>query len=186
MIGPAEPRRFVLLDGIVFVAATAVGLTLARQIDLDWSFPQFPRQPRRGLVMLHVALLHVAVVLVCEAAAVAACGLIPPDSGRRLRLRGPGLIACLCVSVYAPATWGFYVAMPHLGLNTGYHTGGLLYSWLGRSAAAVTLCWSTLLLTGGWRTEPSWPDRAGRALAFAFIGLEMLSWAWLICVWTIG
>jgi hypothetical protein len=41
---------------------------------------------------------------------------------------------------------------------------------LRETGLAVAAAWMALLLTGRWRAEPSWIDRAGRILGVLWIG----------------
>ena len=151
----------------------SAGLSLVRLIKVNWDFPGWPYQPGRFLVGFSTAVWLSALVLVCVAAAVVACGLIPAGMPLRRRLRGSGLLACVCVCVAAPLPWAWYQALWLVGVKHGYEHHTLLYPWLGRSSSAVFVCWASLLLTGRWRPIPTWPDRAGRAIGVGFLALSL-------------
>ena len=183
MASPGAPRRFKVLDGLALIAATAVGLSLVRLTEVDWSFPYWPRQPMRFLLASNMIVRAVALILVCLAAAVLACGLVPAGPPRRWRLREPGLLGCVCVCATAPLPWAWHHTLRLVGLNPDININQLLHQWLDGASSAVFLCWAALLLTGRWRPAPSWTNHAGHAICIMLLALELWMRACLVILY---
>ena len=84
----------------------------------------------------------------------------------------PNLLTYVLSFVYIAIYWNNH----HHLLHTVARVNGLilwanshLLFWL--SVLPVATAWMALALGRRWRPEPSWVDRTGRALGFAWIGL---------------
>ena len=148
------------------------------------------RWPVLGVVARAPHAIGAAVPLVAIwTVAVLFLGLRRRRSSRRLLL-GPGLAAC-AGAVPAMALWvldRIAEAAAFAGSNRGLNawdgfvnalTGGYGF-WMdliqrpSGIGMAVAGAWSWLLLSGRWRSQPTWIDRLGRALGFYW--LSMILW----------
>ncbi len=180
-------RRFTLLDGMAFVAATAVGVAGVRPLfgdgtEILGSLP--PPVELRLLIELGFSLM----VLSLPVAAAWTLVLIPlrlarPRPPWRRLARQPGLVAGLAVApAFASIGLMSGVAAPAAGLvRLQRHAEAVLF--LPTMAGLVVLgSWMAPIAGRRWRPEPSWIDRLGRALgvywiAMALVGPAILVWA---------
>jgi hypothetical protein len=170
------PRRFTLLDGMVLIAATALGFGAARTVWYSltaWWNPW---------------------TTICEA--ITAVGLPltfgvfglfwrgPRPETRELALR-PGFAACLAVGV--PVAWRTFEVACWLISDAFLHGDhgpidwslpGVLTYWLNsilseasQHGTYVATVWFVLILGGHWKADRSWVDYAGRALGMFWIVL---------------
>ena len=70
---------------------------------------------------------------------------------------------------------GIPVGLAHIPneWTLGRHDWPILES---RIPLAVITSWLALLLSGRWRAEPSWLDRAGRVFGCYWVGLWLFRW----------
>jgi hypothetical protein len=200
-------RKFLLSDAIVLVAATATGLAVVRPYYatmrlLDWTPPIPQAAPFNGWIKGLWGCLILAAPLV-TAWTLAILGLRlrrPRDRWSRL-VRQPGLVAGLMAALVL--SWrliGFatmcirIIGRQELWILNVRHgaLSGALMGWPPRHllfetdhyldtmatiGMAVASSWILLLMTGLWRPERSWIDRAGRALgSFWIMALPLTSW----------
>lgn len=187
---PRPPRRFTLLDAMVLVAAAAVGLAMARE-HARWEDPGLAyRVPVIGMFP-RLAPATRGVVLGWPVVAMETLALIllrlrrPRPIGRRL-FAPPGVAACIIAAVMlalmlvteAANATDYLLRYPTLFprgriLETMVHKmlGGVVSPSIG---SAVAASWVAMALARRWRPEPSWIDRAGRALGWLWIGLILL------------
>jgi hypothetical protein len=181
---PEPRRRFTLVDAMILVAATAGAMAWVRAnyewrvFELTWGWYY-----RRGYYVEFVQdLIRLAwPFLLAWTLATLVLRTRPPRPAPRRLARQPGLVAGCAVVVGAAA-----VAWPAVvGALAGlYQIDPLTHQpasyWVGMSRGvglpeavglAVTAAWLTLALGGRWRPEPSWIDRAGRALGACWIVL---------------
>ncbi len=171
-------RRFTILDGMIFVAASAVGLTVARSVEADASrLPPGARPIQYWIWSGPPSCLAFA----CGLALILARSVPPRPRWRRIA-RQPGFVASIM------AVWPFpiFTLYAMMGASVERPTPGSTFSysfdWLWGTAAfmvpvSVGGAWVALGLSGRWRPEASWVDRAGRALGFFWLA----SWpVWLI------
>jgi hypothetical protein len=181
-------RRFGVADGLILVAATAVGLAARRWLAPDLTLQQFseyvtkPPDGRRSLtfiLQLTAELSSFAVIpgLVTWTLACLLLRLRRPRPPWRRLSRQPGTLACLIATVAI----GLSAAFGALGWVTADQGGGSL-GWLvgqniavsPRTGAAVFWCWVTMALRGRWRPEPTWLDRLCRLLGFAWLAMALV------------
>lgn len=174
----STPRRLTLVDLITLVAAAGLSVAAQLQIEPDTNWLGMP-SIWRGLVVQEGAVIGTTgmvaelAFLLFPSFAIIALALLSlrlrqprPHRWRRLWFQ-PGSLACLFVAgtstiallshlaamlareeVIGPPPWSF-----------------ARYIWpIGEAGTSIAAAWTTLLLTGHWRPERSWIDRAGRAL----------------------
>ena len=164
-------RKFSLGDFMILVAAAALGLLLKR-LDLMVLNP-----PPRNLLghSLCLWLLETCPFLIPASLALIAMRLRRPRPVARRLFREPGLLACLAVVAMEVSSDVMSLAMQalrrfDLGSSDPFIRAFALdgvISW-GRTVALV---WAVMALTGVWRPQPSWIDRAGRAFGIFLIAL---------------
>jgi hypothetical protein len=176
-------RRFLISDAMVLIAATAVGIALARMImsfegwRRDFGTPQEPWRTAR--VVFRNSRNVGSPLLLTWTVALLVLHLRRPRPRLRRVFRRPGAIAC------GVATLAFLlptVLIIPLGVRAraeGSSVGDPFYLasiWvLGANGGLGVLCgWLTLVLGGRWRPEPSWLDRAGRIVGAGWIAAYVL------------
>jgi hypothetical protein len=104
--------------------------------------------------------------------------------------RQPGFVACAAAVVAALPGVVLVVSRYLCELNplVADPSGGRYYvnEWTfgvhdwpiieSRISTAVLAAWGVLFVSGRWRVEPSWIDRAGRALGSYWVGLWLFRW----------
>lgn len=201
------PRKFLLSDAILLVAATAVGVALFRPYQrvmtpVRWS-PLLGAPGFTGWING----LWSCLVLASPFAAVWTLAILilrlrhPCPRWSRL-LRQPGLVACLAAAlVLAYRLLGFatlwvrvhgqsYLAIWFVRLRSSQYVR-MQWPWhnllfdidhflntMGMMGLAVACGWMLLLASGRWRPERSWIDRAGRVLGWFWIAILPLTGWW--------
>jgi hypothetical protein len=195
-----RPRRFTLADAIVLVAATAVGLALAREwIRLASLTPPIfrydtgpmPRGPLCGLAPLtRWVVLGWPVVAMWTFAVVVLRLRRPRPRGRRL-FAPPGVAACVVAAgvVMMEAVYTASLSIPNFfraplpGTLAGLAEDGrvrqmtywTIHAVVENSVGfAVLAWWVALALARRWRPERGWIDRAGLAVGGLWIALVVL------------
>jgi hypothetical protein len=182
------------MDAMLLIVAVAAGLWGNRT---DWRacFPWSRANPYTSIeTLLKLVLPHVAAMTVV----LVAIQLRRPRPPVRRLAREPGAVACmvasavlLLIALWAATTKAtgrvveFSQSVSRLPNGGGHGRGGaLIYPdpgrWLAvygdRVGFAVAGAWLALLLTGCWRSEPTWIDRLGRALGWVWLGLTVALW----------
>jgi hypothetical protein len=162
-------------DTMILVAVTAAGFATARAClpVMRGSTPAFG---------MRISATFVALALTI--------GLIPlrlrPPRPRRLG-RNPGMVAC-CAVVLAMAFILAEQAISWLNPATGaalvvphYRTINLVFNLmrLDLYSPAVAGGWLALAMSGRWRPEPDWLDRAGCALGACWIVAPLIA-SWVV------
>jgi hypothetical protein len=173
----APPRgaefRFTLQDGMILIAGTALGGSLARDFILmggQWYGRFAAREPVAILAASHLLYGWSLGLLGCQASR-------RGRLGRRIA-RWPGTAACLGVFIASLFNLLYFWI---IGLaRTGYARSFLAVSvtrpqWM---AAAVAVAWSVLLVSGRWRASRAWPDQLGRLVGWAWIALYLVALAY--------
>ena len=185
-------RRISLLDVMILVAVTAVGLALLRFrisfADLPAFFATLTTRPPGGrsvggTLLLASGLLELAIPCVLPwTLGLIAIRLIPPRPRLRRLVLQPGFIACvaflgvgLLAYLIAVATLGIRGKLnpPRAGTLVGYHGGATLLG-VQQGGWAVAVAWLILALSGHWRPEPSWLDRLGRTFGCFWLAAALL------------
>ncbi len=177
------PRRFVLIDGMILVAATAVGFALLRvyqgsiAVDMDksllWQHHYWGRVDAAQPLLWSWTMA--AVVLRLRR---------PRPEIRRL-LRQPGAVACWVGALITVGMGALTLAVDVIvhriagvdrELNRPAIKDFFLFSpWV--IGAAVASAWMILWLDRRWRAEPSWVDRLGRVLGVLWIALAVATYS---------
>ncbi len=202
------PRKFLLSDAIVLVAATAVGLAMVKPYHatlpaLNWGPPYPFDRPFAGWIKnLWFCLVLAAPFAVVWTLAILGLRLRRPRDRWSRLIRQPGLVAGLMAAlVLAVRLVGFatmcvrVIGQPRLWIWTAKYAGGggawvgwppgyLLFETdhfldtMAMIGVAVAASWMLLLASGRWRSERSWIDRAGRALGWFWIASLPLTSWW--------
>lgn len=175
MTSPA-PRRFTVSDGMVLVAATAVGFGVARYSEL--------RVNGNGITLSIMARVQVwlSFVGLFLTFALLTLRLWRPRPDLRDLFRQPGFAANFAVMVTIVVrlfvSWCVYRSM----MPSVISRGSYVWDFFAVRFVAVTpvfdesiACpivsvWLVMALGGRWDAEPGWVDRAGRALGVFWIG----------------
>jgi hypothetical protein len=177
-------RRFTILDGVVMVVPLAVGFALARPFVRDFlsllnSPDNTPLWLRRSGLVIGLASRFVAMGML----GLLVAGLLPRRPPLRRLSRQPGVVACAAAAL-AMAAGGWLVLFLST-FRTVHISSADAYRWPffeARIMPAVAAAWVALAWGGRWRSEPSWVDRAGRALGAYWIGLfvfrSIVGWFW--------
>jgi hypothetical protein len=191
--GRRRSRTFGVADAMLLVVAVALGLLVNR---IDW-----PRIAHFGhldsydkiQVILEVVLPHVA----AGTAAVLGMRLRQPRPSIRRLAREPGATACMvgsatlvivggwiattmamgCIMEFSAfMAFGSYRGGRGRGGTLHYPSGMAFVSYGDRIGFAVAGAWLALVLSGRWRSEPTWIDRVGRTLGWLWLGLTAVLW----------
>lgn len=166
-------HRFGLLDMMVLVLAFGpVFLILRERYD-------FYREPSSQSLYRTVGIILAVAnaILMGLTLAFTAFVLRRLRAGSRAVLRRPGPAACVAASaamvvMTTRISVKYYAMLAKSGLVDSFEVSvvysGLVGDYI-RIGFAVLGAWLALLMTRGWRPEPSWLDRGGR----------MLGWGWL-------
>ena len=165
-----------MLDGLVFVGAIAVGLALVRLTGGSVS-PSFATRPieLRQIQLRNIIRMLITPILVCLTIATLACGMVPPGSPRRWRIRSPGMIACLSVAIAVLTQSAWHLGHIAIGLSTDVMLHSVIFPWQAQASYAVIISWISLWLVGRWRPGPPWPDRLGRIIGWLWVSLELVA-----------
>lgn len=181
---PETPRRrFTLFDGMVLIAATAVGIACFRALwgSFEISLPR-PHSLAAWLELFLTILVVGWPMLAIWTVAILFLRLLKPRPRRLLLTRQPGLIACVAVVTAIALVVSLVVG---IGLIGWVLNGTMQFVWSDfDSSTGVELfifvmpiiiqigvlgAWGTLALTGRWRSERSWIDRVGRLLGVVWV-----------------
>lgn len=177
-------RAFGIIDLMGLVAAVGLAATTYRYFYppmSQWNIWHLLTADWPSKVMFGTAIVYFTwPALLSAALFMVACSCVPWTSRRRV-LRRPGpsacvgglgtTAACLFASVWLAPLLMFPLqpeplperAVLALQVCRAMTTGGF----------AVQAVWTVLLMGRRWRPEPSWQDRAGRA-----VGIWWIVWAW--------
>ncbi len=167
-------RPFNVVDGMILVAATAVGLALtpdhwSRDIKWSWQGMIDPYYDATGAVVRGFISVWLSWTI-----SFAICRLRQPrPSLRRLRYQ-PGLVACQAtLSLLVLAV--FYDILAFAITKQGFYiTGYLPFQMSFLTPPLVGGSWLTLWYVRRWKPEPGWIDRMGRLLGWGWIALLLV------------
>jgi hypothetical protein len=181
-------RKFRVIDGLILVAATAVGLAASRASTPDeLTFERIwesATKPRDGWSLLFLAqfssdLISIAVVptLATWTLAYLLLRLMRPRPPWRKLSGQPGWMACLIATAAIALTAVVSVIARVTSSETYNHLSWL--SWqvmIGsiQTGMAVFWCWATMLLSGRRRPESNWIDRLSRLLGLIWLAVAMV------------
>ncbi len=178
---PKQPkRRFLISDGMILIAATAVGIALTRAIlpGLETMRTSAFSGAFSGLgkyVLVQYGLSVVSPTFLAWTLALLLMRLRAPRPRLKRVFSQPGAAAC------AAATLAMVLqAILHLGLlAVGSQTvaqGFFFSAYSGTVSFTIIGGWLVLALIGRFRPEPTWIDRAGRAAAAIWLALAAILW----------
>jgi hypothetical protein len=181
MMARVPERRFHLLDGMVLIVATGLGLArvgplfhLAMSPEASISGPGFSE----AIVRVWAWSLLCVPCLATWSIALVLLGLRRPRPWVKLLARQPGWLACLGASLILIVTGAWVMAQFVLNAPYAGNWEMNLYAFVQIPVApmggAVAGSWLTLALSGRWRPQTSWIDRAGRVLGTLWILLAPL------------
>jgi hypothetical protein len=154
-------RRFTLIDAMALVAATAVGLTMARAYDPRFSGEPLPDFLKRGWGAPACLMVALALVLIL---------LMSQRHSPRHALLEPGMAACYSSAM--AVVFSITLNALHLlvsGRLLTQATSAELFNYVAHDARplipwAVAGAWLSLAAMGHWRSATSWIERTGRAI----------------------
>jgi len=179
------PRKFTLVDAMVLIAAIALAFVPIRLVLVKYrGFPAnlALADDARGLgLFVNEMLFHLAFTL---SLALWLLRLRKPRPVLRRIFRQPGMAACTAAlvsmifilirfMVSSVLSFEFCSVM----LLAWDDPSSLLDRWTGPMSwigIAVAVAWMSLWLSGAWRSEPSWIDRAGRGLGIYWVANSVL------------
>lgn len=185
----AERRYFEITDGLIVVAAIALGNAATRWIVSDlnpedlWITLTTPSSNGWSFSLIYAKFAEFGWVFVIPsiAAWTLACMLMrlrsPRPIWRRL-VRQPGAMASFMASAVIGltlavgfATWTFVesISLDFMKLIFGTISFGSLLVGM-----AVLWSWTTMGICGRWGPEPTWLDRLGRLLGTLWIAIAIL------------
>lgn len=174
-------RRFTLADGMILIAALAIGLAMARAYDPLYTARDLPAFLKRGWGAPACVVAALAPALIA----------LQARWKRRLPTRvllRPGTIAC-CALLLA-ASIGIVIEVTHVVAASSLPRtpplalfNGIWSSAFNLMPSAVVGAWVTLALTGRWRPARHWIDRAGRGVGLYWAGYLLLRTAASAVVW---
>lgn len=155
-------RRFTLADAMILVAATAVGLAMARAYDPGFTSPSPPRFLKRGWG-------EPACVIVALALALILLRWRRPRPRLRHMLLRPGMAACWALATAVAVS--IVIEVTHFALHGPHNTAQVLFNlvWYGsawKMPWAVGGAWLTLAIMGRWPPATGGIERAGRVIGF--------------------
>jgi hypothetical protein len=175
-------RRFKVLDAMILVAATAIGLALTQRLSpgtltlsydpigpmsARWGSPWTARDWALWAVKTSLNRYHYFLPLVATLTLTVLSLRMAPPRPRRARLfRQPGVVACLA----AVCGLGLWVPLPAiLAMRATRREDPPLALFAIAAASAVGASWLILWMGRRWRAEAGWIDRAGRALGVVWL-----------------
>lgn len=177
MVRPGRP--FTLMDLLILIAATAVGLggIRAQSPDIEiFTAPYSPISPpgliRWGSVTASNWAFYLSPMLAGWTLGVLALRLRLPRSRLRRLAYQPGWVAC-CAATTGIAAGAVMAAIGVYGRYGVMYYFDLVPYPVGVSVLAA---WGHLIVSGRWRPERSWIDRAGRLIGVAWLAIIPLVW----------
>ncbi|MFO0957636.1 MAG: hypothetical protein U0800_09255 [Isosphaeraceae bacterium] len=178
-------RPFTLLDAAAMIAALAIAMAWFRHVGWNrWSQWGGSKPETGNWVDWKDHVLRAAMMVTPFASALAptllALQLRPPRLPLRRLVRRPGTAACLAASLallvraieLASFTWKNY-----LSDFRWWHDFESMCQFLPHEEGlAVAVAWLVLGIALGLHPEPTWIDRAGRAVGGFFLACLVLRW----------
>jgi hypothetical protein len=183
-LGPG--RKLTVLDAMVLIAATGIGLGWTRMtFDANWRDltaegvlqPSFIVQASfywKDLAVPYLTSFTIALALLC---------IRRPRPALRTLSRRPGAVACMAVTAWVLVTVAFNFAFYLFAscLPGGHaqwflwfpdllsHTEDGLSRYAQPRAESIAVCWCLLGLSGRWRSQPTWLDRGSRLVGMLWL-----------------
>lgn len=178
-----EARPFRITDGMILVAATAVGLATSkwitppsRRISMS-KFAERVNELGDLTIAAFETVVHYAIfpALPTLAAWSTACFFLHFSKDRppiRRLLRRPGFVASLisCVMVVILLLFWSVGMLAHWKMVTSWSFGISMFSILSLGLTpGIGCCWMYMWLVGSWRPVPTWLDRLERSLGVVWL-----------------
>ena len=172
-------RRITLLDLLMLIAATAVGLTLLRiSIKGMQDLPLARSAGALAASRITAGQTYASCFLAPWSLALLALDLRGSRTSLQRAERGPGFIACAAattgVALYLVAC-SIQFAMGRLSLSPAA-LWRITSAFVNSAALMVAGAWLSLVLDSRWRAETNWIGWAGRVVGFGWIGCHLLTW----------
>jgi hypothetical protein len=172
-------RRITLLDLLVLIAATAVGLVLLR-VSMKGMEARPVARYSGALAASYITTIqtYTSCLMAPWSLALLGLNLRQPRASFRRIARGPGFVAC----VTATAGVALYLTVCLAQYSRGKLAFGpaavsrITGTFHNQAALMVAGGWLALALGSRWRAETSWPGRGGLALGVGWIGLFLFGW----------
>lgn len=182
---PKRPRKFTVRDGVVLIAAVAIGLAWSRGLMEETSYltgghggEGAPWPPLASTLMLESWWVRASYSFV----AALTIGMVwlrafRPRPGLRRLTRQPGAVACGAVSAAV-----LVQMLPKLsGFVYLFYSGEPWWSkhWVVQGSfesMAVFVAWLLLVLSGRWQHEKGWVDLLGWMLGVFWLVVPPLDW----------
>jgi hypothetical protein len=176
-------RQFHILDGILLIAAMAVGIAPTRQTTILYVieekfvnkfFPDGARHPLEAGSMSDLGVYFFAPFSL----ALAIFYFWLPGMKRGRLLTKPGFVAVVTASMVMILRLTQFEIDIALDPPEQFGICRLIYfvTTCPPAAIAVISAWIMMCMVGRWRAERSWVDRAGRAIGAGRIGMALLDW----------
>ena len=185
---PAKPRRLTIVDGMILVAASAVGIWVGRYGLFMWVYVLFKgfnaevwAENPFGLAWSwgSLYLKHSQTIVSIFTFTVLLLRLLPPRPSVRRLARQPGFVACLVgsVSICVGGVLNLAVigANPAPGFEAQVYAQFFLMPQMGSPGLTILACWLVSRLGGWWRPERTWVDRSGRILGVYWIVMMVVA-----------
>ncbi len=159
-----QPR---LVDLMLLVAATGLGIVGTRNCDRQMRLTQIDRRHPVNLIVLASPLF------MSGSLALLVARLLPPRPRRSDVFRQPGFTASWVTALFIGIhTLTMFMLNPDKLSNLEFiqcFDYGYFWRASAESGGGVLVAWMTLALAGCWRAEPNWIDRSGRVLGAVWI-----------------
>jgi hypothetical protein len=175
---PRQPhRRFLISDGMILIAATAIGIALTRAIlpELDKLRTGSP-PGLRSYFLVQYALTVVIPTLSALTLALLLLRLKKPRPRLRRVFLQPGAAACAVATCVMTLETILQLALRAVG-SRAMPFQFTFMGYAGPASFAILGGWLSLALTVRWRPEPSWLDRAGRAAGATWLVITAIEWS---------
>jgi hypothetical protein len=168
-------RRFTIVDAMVLVAATALGVACF-QLWPEWYLSTAGRSVAATLkeAVGYWGPMIGATIALPWSVALLALRFRRPQPPLRLLVCQPGTVAAFA------AAFG----VPLILVDSKYAMGGAFmfaFTAAARVGPLVGFGWIVLALSGAWRSEPDWIDRTGRVVDIFWIAIYV--WETMQLLW---
>jgi hypothetical protein len=166
-------RRFSIIDAMILVGATALGLSVVR----SWAGPVYFTPGTSFSGKLTASMVVLTSVCLYWSIAILVISLRHPRAPLKLLCRQPGQAACLAVVLAS-----LFILINNLPVVLHFRRSTRFFSsatdlLLAASttthqlAASIVVAWTVLVLSGNWSAVSGWIDRLGRTVGTTILGL---------------
>jgi hypothetical protein len=162
------PRKFSLADAMVLIAAIALGFCLVRLTFPSWSDIRSAKGGMSTFLIIQNTGQLVVPFLVTLTFALLMLRLRRPRPRLRRVLSQPGSTACIAATIAIVVEIAWIGSLLAVG-SRFIHLSSVFVGYAQQVSFAVLGGWTILAVSGRWRNDPSWIDRAGRVMGMAWI-----------------